>query len=114
MATNAYVSREINELKVPKLKGIITLQNIFFVNDCLEAKGIKSFTNAFKRSETDQCYGARSESGTYQLKKKQDFQPEQYEPFSVLNKYLSYCEHLQNVLKINIKKIKDPKSKNSS
>ena len=53
MRNNAYLSRETNELKITKLKNFMTLQNIFFVNDCLEAKELKSFRNTFKRSKID-------------------------------------------------------------
>ena len=56
LPNNAPVSKEMHKLRILKLKDFITLQNILFVYDCLEAERMKSFSTTFKRMETNQVH----------------------------------------------------------
>ena len=104
LPSNAPVSKEMQKLKILKLKDFITLQNILFVYDCLEEERMKSFNTTFKRMETNQFYNTRS-FNTHQLKRG-DFKTEKYGRFSISSKCLSDWKLLQNSLKTNLKKIK--------
>ena len=43
LPNNAPVLKEMHKLKILKLKDFITLQNILFINDCLEEERMKNF-----------------------------------------------------------------------
>ena len=102
LPNNAPVSKEMHKLRILKLKDFITLQNILFVYDCLEAERMKSFNTTFKQMETNQLYNTRS-FNTHQLKRR-DFKTEKYGCFSKLSKCLSDWNLPQNALKTNFKK----------
>ena len=102
LPNNAPLSKEMHKLRILKLKDFITLQNILFVYDCLEAERMKSFNTTFKQMETNQLYNTRS-FNTHQLKRR-DFKTEKYGCFSKLSKCLSDWNLLQNALKTNFKK----------
>ena len=87
LPSNAPVSKEMQKLKILKLKDFITLQNILFVYDCLEEERMKSFNATFKQMETNQFYNTRS-FNTHQLKKR-EFKTEKCGRFSILSKCLS-------------------------
>ena len=104
LPNNAPVSKEMHKLRILKLKDFITLQNVLFVYDCVEEERLKSFDTTFKQMETNQFYNRRS-FNTHHLKRR-DFKTEKYGRFSILRKFLSDWNLLQNALKTNFKKIK--------
>lgn len=108
--SNASVLKEMNELKILKIKDFITLNNILLLNDCLEKERIKSFDSTLKI----EFFDTRSEDA-YQLKK-QDFKnkKEKHERFSILHKILPGWNHTQHVLKTNFKESNDQKLKHLS
>ena len=74
----------MHKSKILKLKDIIALQKIPFINDCLEEERLKSFNTTFKQMETNQFHNTRS-INTHQLKRR-DFKTEKYGCFSIFNK----------------------------
>ena len=83
LRNNAPVSKEINILRILKLKDYITLQNILFVFVCLEKEIMKSFNTTFKRMEINQFRNTRS-FNINQLKS-WDLKKEKYDRFSILS-----------------------------
>ena len=94
----------MKELKVLKLKDLITLQNCLFVKDSLTNEGMTSFDKIFQQSTTTRYQNTRSAS-SFQLRK-HDFKTEKYGRFSIINKCLSDWNQLQKHLKTNFKDIK--------
>ena len=68
MPNNATVLKAMQKLKLLKIKDFITLQNILFINDCLEEEKLKRFNNIFKQMETNLFQSTRS-INTQQLKR---------------------------------------------
>ena len=87
LPNNAPILKEMHKLKVPKLKHFITLQNMLFINDCLEEERMKSFYTTFKQIQINQFHNTRS-INIDQLKRR-DFSTEKYGSFSILTKCLS-------------------------
>ena len=104
LPNNAPVTKTMKELKVLKLKDLITLQNCLFVKDSLTNEGMTSFDKTFQQSTTTRYQNERSAS-SFQLRKG-DFKTEKYGRFSIINKCLSYWNQLQKHLKTNFKDIK--------
>ena len=104
LPNDALVMKTMNELKILKLKDIITLQNILFVKDSLTNEGMTSFDKIFQQSTTTRYQNTRSAS-SFQLRKG-DFKTEKYGRFSIINKCLSDWNQLQKHLKTNFKDIK--------
>ena len=77
---NAPVSKEINKLRIIKLKDFFPLQTHFLYMTALK-------NTTFKQMDTNQFYNKRS-FNTNQLKKR-DFKTEKYGPFSILSQSLS-------------------------
>ena len=50
------MTKTMKELKIPKLKDFITLQNILFEKDSLTNKGMTSFNKIFQQSTSTQHY----------------------------------------------------------
>ena len=59
---DALVMKTMNELKILKLKDIITLQNILFVKDSLTNEVMTSFDKIFQQSTTTRYQNTRSAS----------------------------------------------------
>ena len=87
----------MKELKILKLKDLITLQNCLFVKDSLTNEGMTSFDKTFQQSTTTRYQNERSAS-SFQLRKG-DFKTEKYGRLSNWNQ-------LQKHLKTNFKDIK--------
>ena len=104
LPNDALVMKTMNELKILKLKDIITLQNILFVKNSLTNEGMTSFDKIFQQSTTTRYQNTRSAS-SFQLRK-HDFKTEKYGRFSIINKCLSDWNQLQKHLKTNFKDIK--------
>ena len=64
MPSNASVLKEINELKLLKIRDFVTLQQILFADKCLEEQKIKSFSSIFKRSQAVQYHNTRPKAHT--------------------------------------------------
>ena len=50
------MTKTMKELKIPKLKDFITLQNILFEKDSLTNKGMTSFNKIFQQSTSTPRY----------------------------------------------------------
>ena len=99
LPNNPPVLKEMHISKIIKLRDFITVQNILFINDCLQEKRLETFNTIIKQMETNQFHNTKS-INTYQLKR-HDFKTEKYDRFVILNKCLSDWNLLQSALKTN-------------
>ena len=104
LPNHALVIETMKELKILKLKDLITLQNILFVKDSLINEGITTFDRIFQQSTTTSYQNTISAS-SFQLRKR-GFKTEKNGQFCTIYKSLLDWNQLQKHLKINFKDIK--------
>ena len=83
LPNNAPVIKTMKELKILKLKDLITLQNILLVKDSLTNEEMASFDKIFQQSTTTRYQNTRS-AGSFELRKR-DFKTEKYGRCSMIN-----------------------------